>query len=151
MPPSSNASLTCRTDWRPSTWLVGALCALAVLGAASAWASGLPVGWRTGLALLSLAWGSGLAWREARRPLACIVLGRHGAFLQAGQGRWEALAEPRLQVRGPLVQLRARRPDGRPLNLLWWPDTLPSAARRRLRLATRVSLRSDIPHASVAA
>lgn len=151
MPPSSNASLPCRTDWRPSAWLVGALCVLAVLAAASAWASALPGPWRFVAAAGALAHGASLAWREARRPPACLAWGRRGACLQDGQGGWESLHDPRLQCRGPLVQLQARGRGGRRVHLLWWPDTLPPAARRRLRLAASVSHRSDFPHASVAA
>lgn len=151
MPSSSNASLTCRTDWRPSAWLVGALCVLALLAAASAWASALPGAWRPGIATGAVAYGAWLAWRETRRRPASLAWGRRGASLQDGQGGWEPLGEPRLQFRGPLVQLRARGRGGRRVHLLWWPDTLPPAARRRLRLAASVSPRSDFPHASVAA
>ena len=151
MPPSSNASLTCRTDWRPSAWLVGALCALALLAAASAWASALPGAWRPAVALAALVYGGWLAWREARRRPACLAWDHRGACLQDGQGGWVPLREPRLQFRGPLVQLRAIGRGGRRVHLLWWPDTLPPPARRRLRLAASVSHRSDFPHASVAA
>lgn len=37
--------------------------------------------------------------------------------------------------RGPLAFVRWRDPSGRIRRLAWWPDTLPPAARRELRLA----------------
>jgi toxin CptA len=41
----------------------------------------------------------------------------------------------RLQWRGPLAFLFWRDRQGRPQRLSWWPDTLPAASRRELRLA----------------
>ncbi|MFL6593328.1 MAG: hypothetical protein ACJ8GK_11565 [Luteimonas sp.] len=45
------------------------------------------------------------------------------------------LYEPHLHWRGPMAFLRWRGADGGRHRLAWWPDTLPPAGRRELRLA----------------
>ena len=46
-----------------------------------------------------------------------------------------AMASLHVRWRGPLAFLRRRDPDGRVQRLVFWPDTLPVAARRELKLA----------------
>ena len=46
-----------------------------------------------------------------------------------------AVAQPRLQWRGPLAVLSWRDAGGHSRYRSWWPDTLPPARRRELRLA----------------
>jgi toxin CptA len=45
------------------------------------------------------------------------------------------MASLRVRWRGPLAFLRWRDPDGRARRLVFWPDTLPAAARGELKLA----------------
>lgn len=136
MPSSSNASLPCRIDWRPSRWLVGALCALAALAALSVMASGLPGQLKPMFAVVSALYGLALARREAlRRP---VSLDLAGATLV-------------LREQGPLLRLQACTADGRRWSRTWWPDTLSTPDRRRLRLAASVSPRSGIHLPSMAA
>jgi toxin CptA len=54
-----------------------------------------------------------------------------------------------LQWRGPLAFLRWRDSDGRMHRLAWWPDVLPVAARRELRLAA-LDGAGAVPAASMA-
>ncbi len=128
----SNASAPCRLEWRPSRWLAGALAALATLTAFSVFASGMPRIAAWPLVLASLGWGVRQAWMELRQPRrewvfpggeAPILL--DGLPVEAVQVEW----------RGPLAFVRWRGPEGRIRRLAWWPDTLPAARRRELRLA----------------
>ena len=128
--PSSSGSAV-SIDWRPSRWVVATLWCFGPLGALSLLVSDLPgaVAWPAAALAVALAWRA--AARESRRPPSTIA--------------WPAGAPPRLdgrplhgarlQWRGPLAFLQWR--EGRRLRALsWWPDTLPPAARRGLRLAT---------------
>lgn len=128
----SNASAPCRFDWLPSRWLTAALLALALLAPFSLLASDLPpiVAWP--LALLAGAWGI----REVRRhvlqpPRALVIPGG------LGEARCDEMpmASLRVRWRGPLGFLCWRDPDGRTRRLVLWPDILPAAARRELKLA----------------
>ena len=128
----SNASAPCRLEWRPSRWLAGALAALATLAAFSVFASGMPRIAAWPLVLASLGWGVRQAWMELRQPRrewvfpggeAPILL--DGLPVEAVQVEW----------RGPPAFVRWRGPEGRIRRLAWWPDTLPAARRRELRLA----------------
>ena len=116
--------------WRPSAWVVGALWSFGPLGALSLLASDLPgaFAWpAAGLAVI-------LAWRAARNEArrAPVTLAWPSAGPPAIEGR--PLHHARLQWRGPFAFLQWR--EGRRLRALsWWPDTLPPAARRELRLA----------------
>src|SRR5262245_22106306 len=138
-PTSSHASAPCRLEWRPSRWVAGALAMLGVLAALSltlcelAWQAGVP------LALLAAGKGLAAARREWNRPSQLFVIAASGqATLDA-----HPLQDWALQWRGPLAFLRFRGADGRRRHLSWWPDTLPPAARRELRLA--VPVQSDAP------
>lgn len=110
-------------------------------GAAAVLASGLPPLACAGLALLvlALAWRSADAWR-ARPPLRLAWSSDADAWwIEAADGRREALMPPRAFERWPLLQLEARGRGvgrGRPSRVLLFvlPD-LPAASRRRLRLA----------------
>ena len=136
MPSSSNASLPCRIDWRPSRWLVGALCALAALAALSVMASGLPALLKPMIAVIAGLYGLAVARREAlRRP---VSLDLAGATLV-------------LREQGPLLRLQAGTAGGQGWSRTWWPDTLSTPDRRRLRLAASVSPRSGIHLPSMAA
>ena len=129
---SSNASAPCRFEWTPSRWLTAALTALALLAPFSLLASDLPPIVAAPLALLAGGWGV----REVRRhalqsPRALVVPGG------LGEARCDGLPMTSLGVRwrGPLAFLRWRDLEGRTRRLVFWPDTLPAAARRELKLA----------------
>ncbi len=71
--------------------------------------------------------------RRHRRPQPCALV------IPAGPGQPTCNGQPmhRLKVewRGPLAFLRWRDPGGRIRRLAFWPDNLPAASRRELRLA----------------
>ena len=131
----SSGSAHCRIEWRPSSWLLAALALLSLAAPAAVIASGLPAWAAWPLAAVALAGGVRALPREARRP-ACVVGVRAspgGAAAMSIDG--VVLADARIQWRGPLAFLSWRARDGRRRHLAWWPDTLPPAARRELRLA----------------
>lgn len=130
-PTSSSVSAPCRLEWRPSRLLCGALIGL---GMATAWAvlaSEMPRGLAWGLALAAAWRGFRSARREMSRPACLWVFLADGRATLDGQ----AVREPRLVWRGALVILHWRDRRGDRHHLGWWPDTLPAAARRELRLA----------------
>jgi toxin CptA len=118
--------------WRPSRWLLAALLAMTPLAILSVLASEMPRVAAWPLALATLVYGGWLAYRERSRPLRELVFPGNGApVLVDGV----PITEVVLQWRGPLAFLRWRDGKGCRHRLLWWPDTLPAAARRELRLA----------------
>ncbi len=133
--PSSDASSTCRIDWRPSRLLVAALLMLGFAGAYAVLASGLPRALAWPLALAAAGQGAWLARRESRRLPGALVLGPGLAEWREPDGAVHRLGAVSLQLRGPCAWLDARTPDGRRLRRSWWPDTLGAAAARELRLA----------------
>lgn len=128
-PSSSGSGIS--IDWRPSRWVIAVLWCFGPLGALSLLASDLPaaVAWpAAGLAVV-LGWCA--AGRESRRPPVTIAWPPGAPPTLDGR----PLHAARLQWRGPLAFLQWR--EGARLHALsWWPDTLPPAARRELRLAT---------------
>ena len=141
MPRSGDSSNACArsrpgTDtgaiaWRPSRWLLAALVLLTLLAPIAILASEMPRIAAWPLAVVACAYGTVLVRREVRRPARMLCF--------AGNGRVEVDGEGvdgfELAWRGPLAFARWRDTDGRMQRLAWWPDTLPPAARRELRLA----------------
>lgn len=132
--PSSSVSAPCRLEWRPSRWARWALAGLVPCLWFSLYVSAMP-GW--GQAAIGIVAGI-LALREARamsrRPPHRFLLpwGRAPACVD---GR--PVADLRIEWTGPLARVSWRRgPRGR-RGVLFWPDTLPPAQRRELRLAAR--------------
>ena len=68
--------------------------------------------------------------RLRREPCRTLVIDAAGAAHLDG----ERLDAATLEWRGPIAVLRWK-PARRTRCLIWWPDTLPPAARRELRLA----------------
>lgn len=131
----SSGSLRCRIEWRPSRGLAAALLMLAVLAAFALLASELPRSAAWPLALLALVHGARLGWHRLHR--------RTRQFEFAGQDApvrvdGEPVREAWVTWRGPLAFVRWRDRRGRTRRLEWWPDTLPPARRRELRLAAPV-------------
>ena len=106
-----------------------ALTAGAVL---SLLASDLPRPVALPMAVLAALYGLRLVLRERSRPSRQLVA-------PSDAGLWRIDGEPmpglRVDWRGPLLFVRWRE-SRRPASLVWWPDTLPAARRRELRLAT---------------
>jgi len=97
----------------------------------SALASELPPVAAWPLALLAVGEGIRLTRGTLRSPRRTLVWPFDGIPTLDGV----ALGEPKLHWRGPLAFLRWRDAGGRVRRLTWWPDVLPAAARRELRLA----------------
>ena len=129
---SSSGSVSCRLEWRPSRWVTGVLSLLGILAAFSILASEMPRLAAWPLALSALAFGLGRAWRESRSP-ACEFFfpGNDLPVMLDGT----PVDSVEVQWRGPLAFVRWQGRDGRIRRLSWWPDTLPAARRRELRLA----------------
>jgi len=132
--PSSKPSLTCRIDWVPSRALAACVTLLAGLAVVAAWSSALPA-WAAGLGSVAAVGHAVIVLRGLRAagPLA-LVLGEQGeATLNFPDGP-QSLTGVSVGFRGPLATLAWRGSDGRRRRLQWWPDTLPTAARRQLHL-----------------
>ncbi|MBB1472262.1 hypothetical protein H5368_04390 [Luteimonas sp. MC1782] len=127
----SGASPTCRIEWRPSRWLLAALILLTALAACALPASGLPRPLAWLLVPVVLACGLAAARRHARAAPGVVAIDARRRVLVDGV----AVAQPRLQWRGPLAVLSWRDAGGHSRYRSWWPDTLPPARRRELRLA----------------
>ena len=130
----SSASVPCRLEWRPSAWLAAALATLGVLAASALVASDLPPGIALPLAAVACGYGGWLARRELRRPSRQWVVPAVGEPSLDG----EAMAGVEVRWRGPMAFLAWRDPRGRQRRLHWWPDTLPRARRRELRLVLQL-------------
>ena len=117
------------------------LVALGALAAFSVLASEMPRMLAWPLAFAAVVDGAGLARRHRRAPVRalCWTAGRppeiDGKALDAAVLHW----------RGPLAFLRWRDAGGRARRLAWWPDTLPRAARRELKLVAQATV--DTPAA----
>lgn len=120
-----------RIPWRPSRWVIGALLLLSVLAPFAVLASEMPRIAAWPLAGIAAIVGLRSVRNEARRPARQLEL-------PIGQGRatldGAPLAVAALSWRGPLAFLRWRDEAGRRGRLSWWPDTLPPAQRRVLKL-----------------
>ncbi len=125
------SAVEARIEWRPSRWVLAALLSLGALAACSLLASEMPAPVAWPAALAALAWTVRCARREAARPAQSFVFRGGGPVLVDGVAV-EGLV---LQWRGPLAFARWRDGDGRVCRRSWWPDTLPPARRRELRLA----------------
>jgi toxin CptA len=134
---SSNVSVPCRFELRPSRWLIAAMLAMAVLASLAVLASAMPRWGAWPLAVSALAYGLFLAQREASRPVLALVIDGEGAAAVDGH-RVEGL---RIDWRGPLAFVSWFDATGRAHRHSLWPDALSPALRRELRLA--VHKRSD--------
>ena len=129
---SSSGSVSCRLEWRPSRWLISALLLLGLLAAFSILASDIPwsAAWMLGTAVMLHA--ANLAMRESRSPARLLMFpGTELPVMVDGA----PVEQVDVQWRGPLAFVSWRGRDGRRMRLCWWPDTLPPAHRRELRLA----------------
>ncbi|MFY0184043.1 hypothetical protein ACTT2I_06070 [Stenotrophomonas sp. PUT21] len=142
-PPSSPGSAPCQLEWQPSRWQCRALIAMGALMPWALWATDLPTPWGLASGFVAMA-GTWLeAWRYARRPGCMFVIPADEGPAQVDDAPVEDL---QMRRRGPLVQL-AWRQQGRRHWRLFWPDTLPQAQARELRLAVRAHCISRSPPA----
>ncbi|MCW0412164.1 hypothetical protein NB709_002040 [Xanthomonas sacchari] len=141
-PISSPPFAPCRLDWRPSRWLLAALTLLGALAPLSLLGSDLPPHLAWPAAALALLYAVCLLRREARRAPRTLLVPAG-----AGTPSIDGVAVCALQVdwHGPLAFVRWRDAQGRTQRLAWWPDTLPPAARRELRLAASAHAASSAP------
>ena len=137
-PHSSSASASFRSDWKPSVVLRLALIVLGFLAGLSLLASDLPRAFAWPVAFAAAGWGAWLARREWRRAPRALCWRADGALFVGG----ERVDAAELHWRGPLAFLSWRR-AGKAGRLAWWPDTLPAAGRRELRLA---AMAADAAH-----
>src|SRR5688572_14968584 len=147
-PTSSPPCGTCRIDWHPSRVEIVALAVLALLAAAAVIASAMPPPLRDPLAGLVALHGLLLARRAAAVPRAVLEwTGQGGARVRLRRGH--AVYELRDVVvdrQWPLWRLQARDGRGRRHRLVWWPDTLLPADRRRLaRVASAARIAGPDP------
>jgi toxin CptA len=131
--PCWSTSAPFRCEWRPSRWQAGALLLLGLLAAAALLNCELETRLALPAALLAACWGIAAAWRELRRPPRQLLIPPAPAATTVDGIAVDALE---LLERGPLLVLRWRT-GRRRAQLLFWPDTLPRARRRELRLAAR--------------
>jgi len=109
------------------------LVLLTCLAALSLWRSALPVAWALPASLAVVA-GGWLQWRrEGRVAPVSIVIAPTGAGAYLVDGR--VAFRLRLEWFGPLACLSWRDSEGRQGRRVFWPDNLPPALRRELRLA----------------
>ena len=136
---SSDASSTCRLEWRRSRWFPALLCVLAAAAIAALWLSALPwIACGIGSALIA-GYSGWILHREWRRP-DCVLAwpGGEAPWQVECDGRSESLRYVGASIRGRLVALTLADADGRLRRYMWWPDTLHTRGRRALRLALRV-------------
>jgi len=110
------------------------LCLLGGCAAISLLASDMARGPALPAAFASLSWGIWLAWRESRSPRRIVAISTDGRVEIDG----EHVRDFRLEWRGVLAFGRWIDASGRIQRLVWWPDTLPPARARELRLAMPV-------------
>lgn len=102
------------------------------LAALSVLASEIPAVAAWPLAAATLGYGVWLILREWRQPSVEFLLGAQGSrTLVDGV----PVNELEVRWRGPFAFVCWRDAGGRMQRRAWWPDTLPAAHRRELRLA----------------
>lgn len=132
----SAASPTCRLEWRPSRLRALAGLCIGGLAAASLPLTDLPASGAIALGLACVGAPAWRAWRDLRAAPGTLVLpGAAGPATWVDAAGTAELAELTVRWRGPLATVVARDPAGKLRRLAWWPDTLPPADRRSLRLA----------------
>ena len=128
---------TCRLEWRPSRLRAASLVCIGWLSAAALVLTALPARGALALGTACVAWSTWRAWRDLREPPGLLVLpGDTGPVIWVDDKGQTELADLTVRWRGNLATVEGRDPAGKLRRLAWWPDTLPPAARRALRLAS---------------
>lgn len=136
MPNSFRCSLpsaTCRIEWRPSRWLLAALALITTLAVFSILASEMPRPAAWPLCALAAGYGAWTIRRETLKPPRELVFPNDYAAPVRVDG--QAVDKVVVHWRGPLAFVQWRDARGRAGRLSFWPDILPAARRRELRLA----------------
>ena len=126
--------------------MISALLSGGVLASVSVFLSGMP---RPAAWLLAAAVSIHALWladRESRRPVRSLVFPGNDLPVTVDGMPVEHVE---VQWRGPLAFVSWKERDGRRQRLSWWPDTLPPARRRELRLAANAT--DTAPHRSAMA
>jgi len=108
------------------------LILLTCLAVLALWRSALPAAWALPASLAAIAIGGAQWRREGRVAPVSIVLAWEGGAHTVDGGPVSRL---RVQWIGPLVCLSWRDGGGGGDRRVFWPDNLPPALRRELRLA----------------
>jgi toxin CptA len=114
---------------------LSALALIAILAVVSILASEMPRAFAWPLCVTVLVCGGFVLRREARRPVREVSIDASGHGIRVDGVLVESW---RLHWRGPLAFAEFRL-NGKRERLSWWPDTLPPARRRELRLAASSS------------
>jgi toxin CptA len=127
--------------------LCRALPCLGALAAASLWLSAMPVLLVLPLAVLALGYSLWLSRREQRRPLFSLQWSDSEPSVATLElaGRSQTLSGVKVLMRGPLACVWGRGADRKMRRFMWYPDTLPAAARRSLRLAGGKQIAESAP------
>jgi toxin CptA len=106
--------------------------------------SALPTPLAVALAICVVIYSAVSIQREIQRePFTFIWAGGDAVAVLNFGDRQQVLSGLSMSMRGPLATIRGRDEDDRQRTYLWWPDTLPSAARRQLRLAAQVGTQKE--------
>ena len=146
LPHSSSASVGCRLEWRPSRWVILAILLAGLLAPLSILVSGMPAWAAWPLATLMLAHALWLARNEQRKPVRNVFFPGNDLTVKVDG---EPVDQARVEWRGPLSFVSWKAVDGRRHRLSWWPETLPPARARELRLAANAM--DTAPHRSAMA
>lgn len=111
------------------------MLALSVLVPVAVLSSAMPRWAAWSVASLAVAVGLRMAWRESAQPILDVVVDAEGRATIDGV----PVDVFRVDWRGPLAFIAWHDADGRRRHRSLWPDTLPSATRRELRLAIRAT------------
>ncbi len=106
---------------------------LSVLAPMAVLASDMPRLLAWPLAVCAILAGLGMARREAALPVLGVLIDAEGGAAIDGA----VVDNFRIDHRGPLVFVAWHDAGGHPVRRSLWPDTLPPASRRELRLAIR--------------
>jgi len=138
--PLSKSSASCHLEWRPSRQERGCLWLLTLLGACSLLQCDLPLSLAWPAALVALGMGGFWLWRHrVQPPRECLI----ALDLAACRIDGEPVSRLDLRWRGPLLFMRWKHlAQRRWQHAVFWPDTLPVAKRRELRLAIPAVLTS---------
>jgi len=132
-PRLSTPSPNCRLEWRPSRHEQAALLLLTVLGACALLNCDLPAALAWPAAALAVAWGLHCFRKSGKRPPREWLI---APDINACRLDGQPLSRLDLRWRGPLLFVRWKHPAQRRWQyVVFWPDTLPAARRRGLRLA----------------
>lgn len=145
----SDASASCRLEWRRSRWMIAWVIALGVAACVSLWLSDLPRAACWAAQAIAATYASWTLVREARsKPVALAWAGGDAPWQVECDGRTDSMGHVAAGFRGGLVVLTLREgSSGRLRRFVWWPDTLGASERRALRLATAAARGNETPGA----